>query len=563
MAWTRNWAALGALVTIVALLIDPFLQATVSLRGQNDQTGFLNSLPVANFVSLGKMLQDLKSGIVSVRIGPGSGPNDSMSPDMAYTMPDFGLTSAVYDGLNHAWQGQDAGAAKMVRFTCDTGNCTWPLYTTAAVCSRCNDVSRDIAKKRLQTTAFNRNGTDIFWAQIPNDFNVTLNLTSYDVAYAHIKQFNVPVGVNRFMYGDAVLLTASASTNYSESMSFRDMNTTIATVLIMRASDDFTHHNVSWEDSTPVATECGVYLCAKAYTATVLNGALQESEVGSWAIREPKSWRAADVAHHNIEESPIRLGRFDMTFPSFALSEKAATFRTDLQLVIPENELHGAVGENTVPTRFNISQSTIYSISMTIKSLFTNIKEDDDSYFMAVYPNLDPGSSSVISDIFWGSNDTQAATQNFSTIFEPLANQLTIQMREASNQSHTGQSDTFVLYFHVTWEFFLLLVITLGLGFVYFVGVLIQTVRLQLPAWKESAVPTLVYGLDDETQSLLRKIDSGRWSGQSMDQGAPEILTAARGMNRPQREKVRDSVVVGLQDGGGDGYTLQMGGLPR
>ena len=77
--------------------------------------------------------------------------------------------------------------------------------------------------------------------------------------------------------------------------------------------------------------------------------------------------------------------------------------------------------------------------------------------------------------------------------------------RRASDLNHTGQSDAFILYFHVNWGFFLLLVITLGLGFIYFAGVLFQTIRLQLPAWKESAVPTLVYGLDSETQSLLRK----------------------------------------------------------
>jgi hypothetical protein len=45
----------------------------------------------------------------------------------------------------------------------------------------------------------------------------------------------------------------------------------------------------------------------------------------------------------------------------------------------------------------------------------------------------------------------------------------------------------------------------LSIGILYVVLIMDESMRLKIPAWKEAALPTLLYGFDDETQRLLRK----------------------------------------------------------
>lgn len=73
--------------------------------------------------------------------------------------------------------------------------------------------------------------------------------------------------------------------------------------------------------------------------------------------------------------------------------------------------------------------------------------------------------------------------------------------------------ERYILHVKVDWGFFVLLAVTLGLGCIYFVVIAVQTFRLKLPAWKESSFPTLAYGLDDDTQALLKSADqNANWS---------------------------------------------------
>jgi hypothetical protein len=44
----------------------------------------------------------------------------------------------------------------------------------------------------------------------------------------------------------------------------------------------------------------------------------------------------------------------------------------------------------------------------------------------------------------------------------------------------------------------------IAIGIFYVLLTIIESTRLHMPVWKESALPSLVHGLDDETQSLLR-----------------------------------------------------------
>ncbi len=46
------------------------------------------------------------------------------------------------------------------------------------------------------------------------------------------------------------------------------------------------------------------------------------------------------------------------------------------------------------------------------------------------------------------------------------------------------------------------------IGVIHVLLTVIESTQLRVPTWKESALPSLLHGLDNETQSLLRDVQS-------------------------------------------------------
>ncbi|KAK0754558.1 hypothetical protein B0T18DRAFT_386415 [Schizothecium vesticola] len=421
----RNWASLGAFVTIIALLVDPFLQATVTLKGQTDVAISAN------------------------------------------------LLALFSDGLSYSSSGIATGAAT-ARFECSTGNCTWSLYTTAAVCSRCNDLSPEAILKQpgtVQKQSEGYNATDYYTYYATT--SGTFRFTNYSLAYGHIMHLNGDIAKRNGLGEELVLLTAFMNADYTTSVSFRELDTTIATLLILRAGEDYQHRNAKWEDSRPTATECGLYICAKAYQASASNGVLAETEV---AVSSP--------ALPQPDGAPIQRA-------------------------------------------FNVTQGTIRGLQATMSSLFqvsrdaveANPEFQRPAKAFLVYPNNNPLFSNDVPDILFHS-------ANLASTFDDVARRLTVQFRESSNATHAGREDKYVLHIQVEWGFFVLLVVTLAVGCLYFVGVLIQTHRLKLSAWKESAYPVLGCGFGEETQSRLRMAEQAAYRSRAARRDREQMRVA-------------------------------------
>src|SRR5690606_14268210 len=103
--------------------------------------------------------------------------------------------------------------------------------------------------------------------------------------------------------------------------------------------------------------------------------------------------------------------------------------------------------------------------------------------------------------------DILGNADDLTDVFERLADRLTVQFRNSDGELEDGILEGYVLLFHMRWRYLTLPLASLLAGAVYFLAVLLHTRRLGLPAWKESAYPTLTYGFDDKTQALLRSAD--------------------------------------------------------
>jgi hypothetical protein len=93
---------------------------------------------------------------------------------------------------------------------------------------------------------------------------------------------------------------------------------------------------------------------------------------------------------------------------------------------------------------------------------------------------------------------------NLTTTFENVARSITNQIRNSSPDRLQGELQKWAVHVHVDWPYLAYPIFMLVAGIVYVILTIVESTRLHVPVWKESALPTLLHGFDDETQRLLR-----------------------------------------------------------
>ena len=166
--------------------------------------------------------------------------------------PDFGMISAIYNGFRNdiSWNSDE----QVVNSVCTTGNCTWPAYTTAAVCNVCNDVSDHVKVQR---------GIGDGGANVPLLSNVMMIVRYTAFILPGLNLSNANGAINRPLKGvrtglEPTLLTANTTFDPLETISFQDLSTMILSFKVMRASEEWMQGKVAWNASNPTATECAL-----------------------------------------------------------------------------------------------------------------------------------------------------------------------------------------------------------------------------------------------------------------------------------------------------------------
>ncbi|KAK8040691.1 hypothetical protein PG991_000479 [Apiospora marii] len=110
-------ATLGAFLTLVAMGMDPFAQQTVTIRTVRVEHEAGSTISVVSSFDTGEPLWN--------SIPPG----DDFQPTFIASRLQRAFVNGVYDlGSNF-------------QYTCPSGNCTWPHFTSLAMCSSCRNVT--------------------------------------------------------------------------------------------------------------------------------------------------------------------------------------------------------------------------------------------------------------------------------------------------------------------------------------------------------------------------------------------------------------------------------------
>lgn len=357
-------AQFGAVLTLVALALDPFAQQLVQLREDivfgPVVNGSVSVVPKAQTYSIGDMTWQAqsavgwtnKTGTLEQIVGYSSSSNASLSPTM-----EAAVSSGFFKSL------EDVSRERF--FYCQTGKCTFPPFLTLGVCHKSHDITSELKHSSKD-----------------QDFNGTLRAFGKDMVgnlrahgSHHASAFGLPNG--HFMANidgtDPIsckqcatyLVTSFGTENPNKTVSIRGIDTLIWPMSFIYP--DIKAYNISrlfengdeskvWPNIPMLATETALYYCVKNVTASVVDNKFPEEVTEVLGVtRTIDSWDAALLDENNGDyQAPPEEARA-LVFAS----EWSARSYNDLQLQVP--------GHNTP---FYVTPMAIFSISAHLQRLF-------------------------------------------------------------------------------------------------------------------------------------------------------------------------------------------------
>lgn len=262
------------------------MQAVIFYSGQMDPSTNSSSIQLGRSVALdaGLYASSGSNGVYGVQLSPS---NTTMGLEFYSYLPDIGMQSAFINGLYNSSKGPPT---RRFIFFCPTANCTWPIFTSMAVCSACNDVSSHLQRRK-------ENGTNLGTLTLPA-IGITGEYITYSLPRLNLTNFsgrtlsksNDTTWNN--LYSLAAYMSATRITDPQLTLSFQHLNTMITAVEVLKAAEEYEAGESTWQDTPISATECALYFCVNTYQSDVTNGILTERIIASWAERNFSSYYA-------------------------------------------------------------------------------------------------------------------------------------------------------------------------------------------------------------------------------------------------------------------------------
>ncbi|PSR97365.1 hypothetical protein BD289DRAFT_426190 [Coniella lustricola] len=524
LAWTKltHYVSLGALTTVVLLGYDPFIQAIVGSVGQVDLKNVTAAATIGAASKLDVGLLATGGSIRTIAV-PGTSNASSIcavSGDSAFSQPDLSIVASIFDGFSN--QSSTSTSPRTVSYTCSTGNCSWDVFASMAVCWSCHDVTSRVVASSYSGTTTSEGATAsglLTTFSLPGLNNIT-NWASVASLSAASKTRRSSVNLI------PMIMSARGTINGSQLGSYVNSTTFLLGFSVLNADQGYLNGSVSWNNSHVTATECGLELCTNVYRSVVQEGVLAEIVLGSYKLRNQTTLRPEEGwLEENTTECLDAWDRANANTLLYDNMDAPTDFnvpRTDLQLTLPA----AAVADHNLsdtgsPTTFSISDRTLKSTMWWMQSQFA--KDDlawyNESALFAHALGLYPGASE---SSFWAQTPIAVALTNRSTLaqtFASVADSMTVWMRnynlrQQQQQQQSGSTGVVVgttsawsLHVLVRWPFLAFPLIVTLTGGVFCFMVIRETRRLNLLPLRDSCMAILAYGISDEVRARLQDAD--------------------------------------------------------
>ncbi|KAI8935461.1 hypothetical protein NX059_008031 [Plenodomus lindquistii] len=473
----RSLAALGALLILLLLAIDTFFQQVVELpdrwilqKSRGQLPLMINYIPDATMV-----FQD-------------GGQNAGDDQDLAYVVDKF----AFGNGTQTVPFG--SGNRPDIPVSCPTSNCTWPVYETLAICSKCADISDllDFAclNTRVDWTSdiMGGYGRESTW---PNatmcGYFVNASSSNPVLMSGYIADANASTNRETLLSRVLPLVTIFERAPFygNGSVHFKELRNTIIDALIVSAPNGSTA--AVYRNETPIAHECVLTWCVKTLRSAYSWGEYDEESIDTFFNTTPGSW-------------PWEVFPFQTEFDN----------GTDQYYYDSIHLQPGQTSGNSNSSWYGTSNETIIpllgSFSDGFPSYTTARNETDEpmlrdrTYYeiparrrrLHVNPWLDPN--------------------NFTHHMERMAAAMTNVIRSSENkimlEGDAWNRETYIL---IRWAWLIFPLVLLILSLAFLVSTIVKTSKnTGIAVWKTSAMPTLIYSLPREAQTRFES--SSTWN---------------------------------------------------
>jgi hypothetical protein len=366
--------------------------------------------------------------------------------------------------------------------SCPTSNCTWPVYDTFGVCSRCEDVSTYLSYACLNST--------IDWtAGLNGGYNARKQYTNNTTCGYFLNATSTnPILMSGYIVNDGLpeetllvrILPLTTIFDYEPlygngSIMFKEFRNTIADILIVSAANG----SVAGvrQGQIPVAQECILSWCVKTLRSSYDSGQYSEELLHTF---------------HNTTRGP-----FPWISTPFQTNDQNGTDNSYIE------DIH--VDLDTTQERQNIT-----GYGTTNDTASSNIQGFQD-IFPSFSTSIDGNSSPKMRWKTWqkGSawlldldHNPWMAPNNVTQHMERLAIAMTNVVRSAPSRIMLeGNAYTKETFISVQWAWLAFPFILLVFSLVFLVSTMVKTSKDGASGvWKTSAMPTLIYGLPLEVQ---------------------------------------------------------------
>jgi hypothetical protein len=464
----KTIAALGALVTIFALALDPFFQQVVSFPEQWTLQSTNSTIsravryePVLNF--------DYQDGFEV----------PTLDPDMtAVTDPFF-----VANGTQPVPFGN--GSRVDFPLSCPSSNCTWPSYDTLGVCSKCVETP--------ELLNFSCIYTQVDWTS-----ELTTNISSYTnttvCGYFLNSTSAQPVLMSGYMvdgngepFGEALLMRTLplVSNPLREplwsygSINFRDIRNPLMDVLIASTASAAD----VYAGKPPVLRECVIAWCVKTIQSSYYVGTYREVVTATYL--NDTSGEFPWVSSYDPVEN-------------YSITE----YRENVTIATPPT------GQNNSSMAWGVNNDTMLRTVLL---------------FDRIFPAFTTVGNSSIKILRWRTgHPTQVRSKrpefnpwllpnNVTNHIERLVDAMTSVIRASSSSDLIfGKAFDNEVYVSVRWAWLSLPLGLLLVSLVFLLATVIKsaTEKDQISIRKNSAIATLLYGFPEHYQKRLAKSNS-------------------------------------------------------
>ena len=443
-------ATLGAIVTVLAIAMDPFAQQIIRY--------YSCSIPATD--------------------APASIPRTNLYDETGWHL--FAGASTVPLGMVGAINSGVFSTGATVPFNCPTGNCTFSgNYHSVGFCSTCSDATSNIT---------------------------VTNMTSHiqgDTEPVLITNYSLPSGsslvYSEFSEGETFFMMTSPDGGSTIDM---------IGIQLQGAVDDAQCHatgNKSFGCSGIGAATCQIIPCVRTFNGNISDGNLTEHSIGSWT-----EWGSHSGGGYDENLAAVNV---DCLSQSDRQSVEAAGYKLEpgthwLAYNDTLNDMDGTWANETVSNATNskelqgiVSDHCIYQMFVVTAA---SIDFFWDSYFNGTMTQEEdePTGPAVVSTFF---NMWNVSFDRIESIFSNVSDSMTTYIRQNGNHSQSepvrGHAQRETTCVRVHWWWLAYPAFLAGLMLFFFVIMIFVTRKGHDQAydWKSSPLALLYHGLDQDT----------------------------------------------------------------